>query len=169
MAIFEVYLPDGKSIDDAIAGFAEPRFLRDGVSVLGLLIPIVFLLWHRLWLELFAYVLLMIFIIGLGGTEWAPATMAISFLPGVFLFLEGSNLIAAKWRRQDWRLVALCDGDSKAEAEIRFFSRHREVGDRLQSRSASSRPTSESPISHKPSKNQPRNPDATGIGLFPEG
>ncbi len=134
MAIFEVYLPERAIRADS--GGVEPaqiqqslraddlmdvRFLGDRVSLLALVFPAIWLVWHRLWWAFAAYLIFAFAIAGLGMTDFAAAMAALSFLPGIYVFLEGANLIADKWQRSGYVLAGLVEADALEDAELRWF------------------------------------------------
>jgi len=120
MAIFEVYADERSDNETRAEGV---RFLKDRVSIFALIVPLIWLLWHRLWLALAAYLVFSAAIAGLGATSYASAVIALSFLPGVYLLLEGHNLIADKWEAQGYQLVDLVEADSVENAELRWLAR----------------------------------------------
>ena len=88
MAIFEVYeLEMFEPSQSKPASLA--RFARDKVSVIALILPGIWLLYHRLWIEFGLYLVFSALLFAISITPYSPAVMALTFLPGVYLFLEG--------------------------------------------------------------------------------
>ena len=124
-----------------------------GFAWLAFFVPLLWLLWHRLWLGLAGYILFSILLgvaLELGGIA-EPAAMliglAVSFLVGA---------MAADYRRwtlgrRGWRPVAVVMATGAAEAEERYI--------REQGRRPATLPASPSPL--------PPSPAAPGGGAFP--
>lgn len=97
------------------------RIIRDGFSVVAFIVPPLWLLWHRLWIEA-----AVVFAIGLGFTALSEAlglgiaASALSLLMSLFVGLEGPALWAAALRRRGWREWGVVEASSVAEAEIRY-------------------------------------------------
>ena len=121
MAVYEVYIPPA---GDAGGGNAEnARYVADRASVLALIFPFVWLLWHRLWFWLAAYVLVAFFLSALGATSLAVLGAALTFLPGLYIYLEGPNMIANKLELQGWRLAGLVEAANEDAAATRWLER----------------------------------------------
>lgn len=149
MANYSVYLPpDGAS--------EKARFIGDGKSLFALLLPPVFLLYHRLWFALGIYVLV---IAALGLTELVAgpaASLFLSLLPGLYLFIDGRQLVRGKWEHAGWRETALVHGGNAAEAEQRFFAIDRSVSPGMPVPRSDPSPLAK-PVAR---------PNEPGIGLF---
>lgn len=114
MASFTVHLPPDGEIEHA-------RFIREGVNIFALIIPFLWLIWNRLWLELAAYIAILATILVwavLGGEKLAPI---LSALPALYLFLEGNQLVRARLERAGWMQEAVVDAATVAEAEITYY------------------------------------------------
>ena len=100
----------------------ETVFVRDEFSFLALFLPVVWLLWHRLW---FAAVMMIIVSIGLAMTgEWLGGSAAITLaglVLGFFVALEGPQWRIAQYRREGYAERAALQAASLQEAEIRWF------------------------------------------------
>ena len=114
MAIYTVYTPP-----DGDAGKA--RFVRDGVNVVALVIPAIWLLWQRLWLWLLVYILLAL-AIGLASRLIGAGATLLAILPGFYLLLEGNELVRARLERHGWQLADVVEAPNQADAELRFFA-----------------------------------------------
>jgi hypothetical protein len=83
------------------------------------------LLGKRLWLATLIYALIWgaLFYARTRFGLTGGALMASFWAIGVFLGLEGQNLIARKLARQGWRLADVVEARDLAEAERRYFER----------------------------------------------
>lgn len=97
-------------------------FIRDGFHVFGFIAPLLWLLWHRLWLEAamtFAATLALA-----AASEWAGLTFAAPLLPlliSLYVGLEGGALRIAALRRAGWRQWGVIEADSVEDAELRYL------------------------------------------------
>ena len=154
MATFLTYFPPEDSGSFSQADF---RLVRDEKSPWALIAPPFWLAWHRLWLPLLAYLVLMTAI----GTLalWQPGLPALylSALPGFYFFLEGSELIRSSLERKGWSLGSVVEAGSQEEAEIRVAA-DAMLASRWESVSYSGKPAELIANSHSISP----------TGLFPE-
>jgi hypothetical protein len=117
MRTYTVHAPPG---DDAPP--ERFAFVKDGFSWPALFVPILWLLWHRLWLALVwyvAWVLALAWADRLAGETWA-ASLAI--LGALFLALEANDIRRRSLARRGWRELGAASGANLEEAEVRFFS-----------------------------------------------
>jgi len=165
MAVYTVHEPPSRAADDAVE-LERLKFVRDGFSVLAFLFGPFWMAWHRLWLVLICYLVIM------GGFDAAMAALGAPpttiFIAGLLIaFLVG--LEAATLRRftlalRGWRQVGLASGESREAAERRFFAAW--VAERAAKQAAALAPP---PLPRPATAPVPRMPQATGvIGLFPE-
>ncbi len=102
---------------------AQTVFVRDRFSFVAFVVPLLWLLWHRLWIE---SLLLLAVAIGIavagayGGL--ATAEPAVSLLVSLFIALEGPNLRIRALSRRGWREAGVVEADNRDEAEYRWFS-----------------------------------------------
>ncbi len=148
-------------------------FVRDGFHVWAFLLTPVWLLWHRLWLVLLAYLVISAVLdtaLTLAGVS--PAIIAlIAILISVLIGLEAGTLRRFTLRRSGWKNVGIVSGDDAEDAERRFFDTW--VRKAPAPASPPSPPTTATapaaPPPHLPQAAQPAAPGAAGIiGLFPE-
>jgi hypothetical protein len=114
MAIYTVHLPDSGNVEHA-------RFIREGASVFALILPLVWLIWQRLWLALTGYVAVLV---AVSATAiYAGETIAglLSLVPALFLFVEGNQFIRRRLERAGWQFAGVVDATSAVDAEIRYF------------------------------------------------
>ena len=97
-------------------------FIRDAFAPLAVVVPVLWLLWNRLWYE--AALALFSTLILTGAAAWAgePHLDGIgSILIGFYIALEGSMLRIAAARRRGFEETALVDARSVTEAEERYY------------------------------------------------
>ncbi len=88
----------------------------------ALLFPVFWLAWHRLWLGLVAYLIYTITLLALLTTPYLWVTLAIFGLPGLYLWLEGNQLLRAKLDRQGFALVGVVEGPDEQTAVARHLA-----------------------------------------------
>src|SRR5687768_16524893 len=116
MRAYTVHAPPG---DDAPP--ERFAFVKDGFSWPALFIPILWLVWHRLWLALvwyIAWVLALAWVDRLAGEGWATI---LAVLGALFLALEGNDIRRRSLASRGWRDLGAAAGSNREEAEIRFF------------------------------------------------
>ncbi len=100
------------------------EIIRDGFAWLALIIPLLWLLWHRLW---FAAALLLLAAVGIvAGMDtlptWSPAFFAAAVLLSLYVALEGNGLRIARLERQDWQVETVIEAPNGATAEAIYLS-----------------------------------------------
>lgn len=119
MAIHVVMEPPASAGKDASENAV---FIRDGFYFFGFIMPVLWLLWHRLWLEA---VVTFAATLGLAAvSEWAGLTFAAPLLPlliSLYVGLEGGALRIARLRRAGWREWGTIEADSTEDAEARYI------------------------------------------------
>ncbi|WP_295814445.1 DUF2628 domain-containing protein [uncultured Nitratireductor sp.] len=116
MASYVVMEPPEGDLEQAI-------LVRDGFAFIAFIVPFLWFLWHRMWLEALAALAAALLIGALGTLEgWSmPATIA-SLCLSLFLALEARNLRVAMLERRGWREWGVVDADNRDEAETRFMA-----------------------------------------------
>jgi len=112
MAIYEIY---------ASGDPEQARFVRDRGAIIALVFPAAWLAWHRLWYALAIYLCVAFFFFAISPTQWATIATLFSFVPGLYLFLEGPNLLAAKYRSAGLHFVDVVEAESLETAELKWF------------------------------------------------
>jgi hypothetical protein len=137
-------------------------FVRDGFYFWAFLLTPLWMLWHRLWLVLLIYVVVIVGIenvmhfAGVGPSEGSLVVLLISALVGV----EASTLRRFTLTRRGWRQVGVVGGTNAEAAERRFFD--------AWSSAAPGKPGERPAFPHAPPPLplMPHAPDI--VGLFPE-
>ena len=117
MASYVVMEPPGR------AGAERAVLVRDGFHVLAFVLPVVWLLFHRLWLEALAVLAIGMAIGGLGS--WLGFNSVAGFgslMLGVLVGLEGAALKVAALRRRGWREWGVVEADDADDAETRYLA-----------------------------------------------
>ncbi len=116
MAIYVVMEPPGRS-EKADA----TTFVRDGFSWLGFLVPPLWLLWHRLWIEAALAFVVMGVLSMLGERLGLGLTGSLlSLLVSLYVGLEGQGLRIAALRRRGWREWGVVEADGLDDADMRY-------------------------------------------------
>jgi len=146
MTSYVVMEPPSRRTDDAV-------LVRDGFHILALLLPVVWLLYHRLWLEALVVLAAGVVLGSLGSWFDIGATAPVaSLMLAIFVGLEGSAMKISALRRRGWREWGVVEADNAEDAEIRYLSaRHDGV------------PTDE------PTALEPVQPEAVRYARRPEG
>ena len=124
MPVYTVHEPPRKEDDDdTLAHSARFVFVRDGFHFWAFLLAPLWMLRHRMWLELIAYLLLIAGITfalqRLGVAE--SAGFAVGLLLSLLVGMEAPSLRRWKLSRRGFASVGVVVGDDLEEAERRFF------------------------------------------------
>jgi len=163
MSVYTVHEPPLRAAEAA----SNPErfvFVRDGFYFWAFLLSVLWMLWHRLWLVLLIYVVVIVGIetalrsLGMSSLAIAIFGVLISFLVG----MEAGTLRRFTLARRRWKNVGVVSGDDLEDAERRFFDAwfRRNGG-----KPAAPSPIPQSPLP-PPAPRTPHGPDV--IGLFPE-
>ncbi len=120
MTIYTVYIPPQTS-ENAGNQHLDAVLIPDAPSLMALILPLFWLLWHRLWWPVLFYVLLTITFLLLLPTSLNVIAAFLTIFPGVFLFLEGQELRRKKLERRGWTLAATIEEQDVGAAEYRYF------------------------------------------------
>lgn len=82
---------------------------------------------HQLWFELVIYALVSVFALALLATPYAPVTLFLSSLPGLYLFLEGHQLRRKNLESSGFKMVATIDAENATVAEEKFVTQFLEA------------------------------------------
>jgi hypothetical protein len=170
MPIYTVHAP---TADNAgIAATDRFAFVRDGFHFWAALLGPLWLAWHRLWLALIGWIVVMIAIdvgmarLGAGGTAIFLTNVLIALLMG----FEASSIRRWTLLRRNWRQLDVVVADNQESAERRFFDRwtakQRVINDQSAVDRGAPPPTRDIP--GQPFSRPPPLPRNEIIGLFPE-
>ena len=154
MAAFVVMQPPSRDGADA-----PPVLVHDGFSFAAFLVPPLWLLWHRLWVEA-ALAFLLALAIGALGAWLGPANGFLSLLVSIYIGVENGALRANAFSRRGYAEKAVVEADTSEEAEIRYFMAEDTVAPTTQ---VVSSPT----VTFAPSQRSPAHPSALGLLSYP--
>ena len=124
MPVYTVHEPPRRnSDDDDLAHTSRFVFVRDGFHFWAFLLAPFWMLRHRLWLELIAYLLL------IGGLTFALRRLGIEesagglvwFLVSLLVGIEASSLLRWKLARRGFENLGVVVAEDQDIAERRFF------------------------------------------------
>ena len=171
MPVYTVHAPIGDNADlRATDRFA---FVRDGFHVWAALLGVVWLAWHRLWLALIGWIVLMAAVdvamirLGVGGTT----IFLVDILLALLLGFEAASLERWTLSRRNWRQLDIVVADDGEAAERRFFDRwtaHQRALSNNQPAVDRGGPPPTRDIPGQPFSKPPPLPQSEIIGLFPE-
>ena len=98
-------------------------FLKDGFSWPALFVPVLWVLWHRLWLALVWYIVFVLMVAWTGRLVSDDAAMMVALLGTLLFALEGNNIRRAALQNRGWDEVGASFGRNLDEAEASFFAR----------------------------------------------
>lgn len=117
MASYVVMEPPVRGSDDAVV-------VRDGFYFLAFIVPLPWLLAHRLWIEALAVLAVTLSVATAGSYVLAgPAGSIAALALNLFIGLEASSLRLAALRRRGWRDWGVVEAENRDDAEIRYLLR----------------------------------------------
>lgn len=124
MATFLVLIPPGAKSQDEKA-----RIIRDRFSWLALVVPVLWLLWHRAWLA----AALAFAVQSLGSAigdhpVFGLAGLGLSLATGLLVALEGPSMIVSSLERKGWAIDAVISADDRATAEEIYYMENQTGG-----------------------------------------
>jgi hypothetical protein len=133
-------------------------FVKDGFSWPAFFAPVLWILWHRLWLTLIAYVIFVLIVAWTGRLLGEDAAFIVAILGSLLFAIEANNIRRMSLANRGWSDLGASSGQNLDEAELRFF-------DRWRGAHAASGPAR--PVTRLPDT---RLSDSEGpiLGLFPE-
>jgi hypothetical protein len=105
---------------------ADLRAVRERSGAFAFLFPGLWLALHRLWFIFAVYVLLAIVWVAGLYTQYAGEVILIGFLPGLYVWLEGSQLLRSQMAQQGYDIVDLVDAPDEDTAIAEALARRAE-------------------------------------------
>jgi hypothetical protein len=148
-------------------------FVRDGFHFWAAVAGVIWLAWHRLWLALLGWIVLLLVVdfamaaLGARGGAILLANLLLALLMG----FEAASLRRWTLSRRNWRQLDIVVADDEESAERRFFDRWTAeqrglANDQLAIDRGAPPPTRDIP--GQPFSRPPPLPRSEIIGLFPE-
>jgi len=129
MKVYTVHEPPRKPSETEDELLDRITFVKEGFCWPALFIPMIWLLWHRMWLVLLAWAAIGAALAVAGElVDWLefPAGV-LSFLFAFWFALEANGLRRWSLTQKGWAMLGVAAGRDREEAEQSFFRRH--VGD----------------------------------------
>jgi hypothetical protein len=121
MNTYTIYMPPesgpDSNIDSAI-------YLPDNKAWFAAIVPPLWFIWHRLWWGLTIYVAYLAIIFLLLFTPWQYAVILLSAIPGIYLFLEGHELVRQHYENQGWWQIGVVQANGEDDAVLRYTLSH---------------------------------------------
>jgi Protein of unknown function (DUF2628) len=171
MPVYTVHAPVMSNA--GIAAADRFAFVRDGFHFWAAVAGVVWLAWHRLWLALLGWIVLLLAVdFGMAalGARGGPILLA-NLLLALLMGFEAASLRRWTLSRRNWRQLDIVVADDEESAERRFFDRwtakQRALSnDQLAVDRGAPPPTRDIP--GQPFSRPPPLPRSEIIGLFPE-
>ena len=171
MPVYTVHAP--VKPDAGIGTTDRFAFVRDGFHFWAAILGAVWLAWHRLWLALIGWIVVMVAIdfglaaLGAGRT----AIFLVDIMLALLMGLEAASLRRWTLSRRNWRQLDIVVADNLEQAERRFFDRwtakQRTLSDGFLAVDRGGPPPTRD-IPGQPFSRPPPLPGGDVIGLFPE-
>ncbi len=136
MSIFTVHLPP-ESLVTGNERREHAVLIAETNPLSALIFPLLWLLWHRLWWAAVFYLLIWVSLVMVLDTGYGMMVTLITFVPGIFVFLEGNQLRRGRLQRKGWSLDGVIEGENRDCAEIRYFHGLTNHGDGTRDRQSS--------------------------------
>jgi hypothetical protein len=171
MPVYTVHAP--VTTDAGIRATDRFAFVRDGFHFWAAVAGVIWLAWHRLWLALLGWIVLLLAVdfgmaaLGARGGAILLANLLLALLMG----FEAASLRRWTLSRRKWRQLDIVVADDEETAERRFFDRWTAkqrglANDQLAIDRGAPPPTRDIP--GQPFSRPPPLPRSEIIGLFPE-
>jgi hypothetical protein len=171
MPVYTVHAPvTNDSGDRTTDRFA---FVRDGFHFWAALLGPVWLAWHRLWLALIGWIIVMVAVdVGMARLGAGPgAILVANVLIALLMGFEAASLQRWTLSRRKWRQLEIVVADDEESAERRFFDRwtakRRALSDDFSAVDRGGPPPTRD-IPGQPFSRPPPLAQSEIIGLFPE-
>ena len=120
MRAFTVHAPPVYSAEQP----ADPErlaFVKDGISWPALFVPVLWIVWHRLWLTLVWYIVFALIVAWIGRLWHQDTAMVVAVLGAILFALEANNIRRLSLNQRGWREAGGSFGKNLEEAEARYF------------------------------------------------
>ena len=166
MTVYSVYEPPAEA-PDLMQRADRLAFVKDGFSWPALFVPLLWLIYHRMWIELIVLGLIYLALqVAFGtDTQGQALTLWAGLAVGVLFAFEANDLGAAALERRGYRLAGVASGRDRIEAERSFFTAW------LPQQASVARPPARGSKSRREAEAPPavqRGGSEEVIGLFPQ-
>jgi Protein of unknown function (DUF2628) len=171
MPVYTVHAP--VTTDAGIRAADRFAFVRDGFHFWALVAGVIWLAWHRLWLALLGWIVLLLAVdfgmaaLGARGGAIVFANLLLALLLG----FEAASLRRWTLSRRNWRQLEIVVADDEEAAERRFFdrwtARQRSLSNDQPAVDRGAPPPTRD-VPGQPFSRPPPLPQREIIGLFPE-
>jgi hypothetical protein len=120
MAVYTVFEPPPSG--DLMRDADRVAFVRDGFSWAAFLIPLVWLLWHRMWLVLVLWIAVVVLVQWGASLLGAPAPLIAAVATALLMGFEASSLRRWTLERRRFRFAGVVAGADRSDCERRFFA-----------------------------------------------
>jgi hypothetical protein len=120
MAVFTVHEPPPSG--DLMRDAERVVFVRDGFSWLAFLFPLVWLLWHRMWLVTVLWIAVVVLVQWGASLLGEPAPLVAAVVVALVMGFEASSLRRWTLERRRFRFAGVVAGTDRSECERRFFA-----------------------------------------------
>ncbi|HXG80082.1 MAG TPA: DUF2628 domain-containing protein [Methyloceanibacter sp.] len=123
MAVYAVYEPP-KEASELFERAENLAFVKEGFSWPAFFVPLLWLLYYRMWIEFGLLLLVYLALPFIFGTETQGQAVSAwaSLGIGVLFAFEANDLRAASLARRGYRLAGVASGRDRTEAERAFFT-----------------------------------------------
>ena len=169
MPVYTVHAPEPNN--SGIRAADRFAFVRDGFHFRAFLFGPLWLVWHRLWLALIGWIVVVgaldLAMRRLGASP--TATFAADLLVALLMGFEAASLARWTLSRRNWRQIDIVVADDEESAERRFFDRWAAEQSGLRNDQPAVDRGGPPPTREVPGQafSKPPQPDEI-IGLFPE-
>ena len=120
MAVFTVHEPPPSG--DLMRDAERVTFVRDGFSWLAFLFPLLWLLWHRMWLVLVLWIAAIVIVQWAASLLGEPAPLLAAVVSALVMGFEASSLRRWTLERRRFRFAGVVTGADRSDCERRFFA-----------------------------------------------
>ena len=117
MRLYSVHAPpaDGTTAEDLL-------FVKDGFSWPALFLPVLYVIWHGLWLTLVYWVIFVLAVAWAGRLAGDNFAMLLAVAGSLLFAFEANNIRRLSLARRGFTEIGAASGRNISEAELRFFS-----------------------------------------------
>ncbi len=179
--VFIALAPPEPEIPDPEWEAEQLVFIKDGFSIPGFLIPLLWLFWHRMWLPLLGY---LAYLVAISAVELSAGQLVSTIIAtgcAILFGLEANNLRRWSLTAKGWRTVGEVIGRNQDEAEFLYFrdraNRSAAAKPETGKSAEPDRPAERAPDNRPPVQQRQQRPPVSGpqtddepriFGLFPE-